>query len=404
MKIRTKLIAYFLVIVVLVPVIGGIAMQRLQGIDGSLSELNDNAVPRLQKAQALQRIQREQQSAALNYMLTGNKDQRQAYLEAIPKFDTELAAFESDTSAEGKQALTEIQTQRRTFTQQGAQLVQSRNTIDTQIASLNQNHGEIVRQLNSIRGRFAPQGGSSSAPQGGDVGQIPVGLRNQVNDLLLGTEQMLHMVALEFSVAANYVVMPNEETKKQLPVASEIFASGFTIANNAGGPEDKAILVNVQTAYNAFETSVRAIFAAADTSARARVLFSESSEKVAGTLAGYVDLQTKGLTAAREQSHNTVSTSRMLIISITVIGVLLSAGLGFVFARNITLPLVHLRDIADRVSTGNLDNVEVDINSQDEIGDLADAFRRMITSVKFLMMAGQDDEDDSDDIFGLPAA
>ena len=51
--------------------------------------------------------------------------------------------------------------------------------------------------------------------------------------------------------------------------------------------------------------------------------------------------------------------------------------------RYITEPIGKLRDLADKVSLGDL-NAEVTINSKDEIGDLANSFGRMVVAVRFL--------------------
>ena len=42
----------------------------------------------------------------------------------------------------------------------------------------------------------------------------------------------------------------------------------------------------------------------------------------------------------------------------------------------------HLKEVAENVSMGNLD-ITVHRYSDDEIGDLADSFSRMVTAVKF---------------------
>jgi HAMP domain-containing protein len=243
-----------------------------------------------------------------------------------------------------------------------------------------------VQQLNKIRARFVSSG------SGADIGNIPVSLRNQVNDLLLGTEGMLHQVAVQFQIASSYVLAPNDDLKQQFDTASSLFASSFNIANTAGGPEDRAILVGVQSSFRQFETSARAMMSAADITKRAREVFPEASAKIGGLLTSYIDWQSQQVTSARDASASTLSGANQLLIAMTVLAFAMAAGLGLVFARAITRPIAHLRDIADRVSTGDLENVEINVDSQDEIGDLAASFRRMVASIKFLMMSGADEE------------
>lgn len=55
--------------------------------------------------------------------------------------------------------------------------------------------------------------------------------------------------------------------------------------------------------------------------------------------------------------------------------------LAIVFAMRMTKPVLHLTDVANRISLGEL-NVPIEITSTDEIGDLADALRRMQVSLR----------------------
>lgn len=48
----------------------------------------------------------------------------------------------------------------------------------------------------------------------------------------------------------------------------------------------------------------------------------------------------------------------------------------------------HLKDVAENVSLGNL-NIAVRRYSNDEIGDLADSFSRMVTAVRFFRMEAE---------------
>jgi HAMP domain-containing protein len=50
-------------------------------------------------------------------------------------------------------------------------------------------------------------------------------------------------------------------------------------------------------------------------------------------------------------------------------------------ARGIVTPLTQLSEVADRISLGEL-NAEIPINRRDEIGDLAEALRRMQVSLQ----------------------
>jgi HAMP domain-containing protein len=50
----------------------------------------------------------------------------------------------------------------------------------------------------------------------------------------------------------------------------------------------------------------------------------------------------------------------------------------------ITKPVGHITEVANQISRGDLD-VSIEVTSQDEIGDLAEAIERMRTSLKLAM-------------------
>jgi nitrogen fixation/metabolism regulation signal transduction histidine kinase len=80
------------------------------------------------------------------------------------------------------------------------------------------------------------------------------------------------------------------------------------------------------------------------------------------------------------------------MIFVTLIAFLLAVSAGTIQTQAIVGPIVRLRDVADRVSRGDMGDVEINVNSQDEIGDLAGAFRRMVASVRFLMANDTDEQ------------
>lgn len=74
----------------------------------------------------------------------------------------------------------------------------------------------------------------------------------------------------------------------------------------------------------------------------------------------------------------------MQFIALTIL-VAAIAGIAAIFlARVLTQPIVHLTRVADRISLGELD-AKIEINSKDEIGELAQALRRMQASIQAAM-------------------
>ena len=65
----------------------------------------------------------------------------------------------------------------------------------------------------------------------------------------------------------------------------------------------------------------------------------------------------------------------------------------FFLASSITNPIVRLSKIATNMSTGDLKNPEIELLSNDEIGELQNAFNRMINTYKILDTLSKEDNE-----------
>ncbi|MAQ17421.1 MAG: hypothetical protein CMN30_21830 [Sandaracinus sp.] len=81
--------------------------------------------------------------------------------------------------------------------------------------------------------------------------------------------------------------------------------------------------------------------------------------------------------------------------------IIVAALVAVVAANAIVRPIRQLRSAADRVSRGDLD-VEVDVRSRDEVGQLAESFERMVAAIRYFRERGESktglgdiDEDES---------
>lgn len=101
----------------------------------------------------------------------------------------------------------------------------------------------------------------------------------------------------------------------------------------------------------------------------------ESAED--GEVAGHDASQT-----SQEAIEATSKRSVALVIGVSLLGLALALTMSIRLSRAILVPVDHLKEVAENVSMGNLD-VAVNRYSDDEIGDLADSFSRMVTAVKF---------------------
>ncbi len=74
---------------------------------------------------------------------------------------------------------------------------------------------------------------------------------------------------------------------------------------------------------------------------------------------------------------DTLSTYFLLVTFLVTLLVLVGS---FFMARMLTRPIIRLKEVADRISLGDLE-AKIDIQSHDEIGELADAVSRMQASL-----------------------
>jgi HAMP domain-containing protein len=79
--------------------------------------------------------------------------------------------------------------------------------------------------------------------------------------------------------------------------------------------------------------------------------------------------------------------NRILALALLVAGLVVVSSI--IAARALVRPLGELKEAADKISKGNFD-VELDIRSGDEIGQLADSFERMVAAIKYFRASAQE--------------
>ena len=96
------------------------------------------------------------------------------------------------------------------------------------------------------------------------------------------------------------------------------------------------------------------------------------------------ELVTKAATGLDESFDDRTSeaTQAMQVVGLVALGGLVVAcALAFLIGHSITRPIVHLAEVADRISLGDLD-VEIDVHGKNEVGKLAESLRRMQASLR----------------------
>src|SRR5688572_18059349 len=143
MKIRTKLVGAFVLVALLVPVLGGLAVRQVDSINGDVQTLSRGAIPTLFEVHELERAQENQQAAVLRYYISGREEDRARYAESARSFDQQLARLASAGAQLGGAEEREIARLARQLTDerakfQGAalQIISARATVDQALTEL----------------------------------------------------------------------------------------------------------------------------------------------------------------------------------------------------------------------------------------------------------------------------
>ncbi|MGO9972128.1 MAG: MCP four helix bundle domain-containing protein, partial [Solirubrobacteraceae bacterium] len=91
-------------------------------------------------------------------------------------------------------------------------------------------------------------------------------------------------------------------------------------------------------------------------------------------LASWSAVNQKTAAADTQTSAATYSSARTLGIALLVLALVIGSGIAFQVSRSITRPLVQITRAAKRIAEGDVD-VEVEARGDDEIGQMASAFR-----------------------------
>jgi HAMP domain-containing protein len=110
-------------------------------------------------------------------------------------------------------------------------------------------------------------------------------------------------------------------------------------------------------------------------------------------LSNFIDKTNSNLVAAISAAKEAGSGATTVIIVVFVIALILSIGIALYLSNLITRPIIQLTAVANKVSNGVLVH-EITRESNDEIGDLADSFRKMINAFKVMQSMSEVDADE----------
>jgi nitrogen fixation/metabolism regulation signal transduction histidine kinase len=92
--------------------------------------------------------------------------------------------------------------------------------------------------------------------------------------------------------------------------------------------------------------------------------------------------------SSQENIERVSKRSVPVVLGVSLLGLVIAFVMSIVLSRAVLLPVEHLKEVAENVSMGNL-QITVRRFSDDEIGDLADSFSRMVVAVRYFQMEAE---------------
>jgi len=95
----------------------------------------------------------------------------------------------------------------------------------------------------------------------------------------------------------------------------------------------------------------------------------------------YIDEFRSPIVRLKEKFEKGAREQMIAIGIMAIVALLVATGAAILISRRVTQPLLHLAQVADRISMGDL-AAKIEVKTKDEIGVLAEALHRMQISLK----------------------
>jgi methyl-accepting chemotaxis protein len=166
----------------------------------------------------------------------------------------------------------------------------------------------------------------------------------------------------------------------------ELVVFSKTVVSDEGRRQTK----NLENAINAYEEYLKRCFGLiqAGQGAQAYQMFQTEGIQKAAAINEPLDwlINAKVELAKQKSEDNKAAAQKAVYVMIVfvVVAMLIALGLGFFIARAISRPIGEMVDVANKIAAGDLD-VEIAIQTKDEIGTLAQTFNVMAENVNRTM-------------------
>ena len=199
----------------------------------------------------------------------------------------------------------------------------------------------------------------------------------------------IHLAALQ----------PDQLARRQQLAAgriAEIDQQFALVSAKALSAEEAAELDKIRAAWPLYQQAIAAIFAQLqardDAGAQQAILADGSFTQNGATLAAAIDQMTtlneRSAATARDDADATQNNARAYLLVAALLGFALALGLGIAISRSSTAPLGQVVQAAGGIAEGDLDQ-RLELQARDELGQLAAAFRQMISYLQAMAQAAQ---------------
>lgn len=105
--------------------------------------------------------------------------------------------------------------------------------------------------------------------------------------------------------------------------------------------------------------------------------------KISNTLQKLIDINNQGNMAATGQVEKAFRNTSIIILCVIVLSIILSVVISYNLSKNISTGIRKMQEAAQKISIGDL-NVDLHVDSKDEIGKLAESFQVLVDSTKMI--------------------
>ncbi|MDH3891198.1 MAG: methyl-accepting chemotaxis protein [candidate division Zixibacteria bacterium] len=214
-------------------------------------------------------------------------------------------------------------------------------------------------------------------------------------ELLLAAVEMRYWTIKQYQVAADLIINHNPDAIVEFGNAVEQMDKYRDIVRSGLDHDDeKAWMADLMVADEEFD----AVFHEGIVPTVARIMENRiiQADVAADEKMAIIEENTANIVASIEEEAgeavdefvSTASTVTMTVVIVSLLSVVIGISLGFFISRGISKPVGQMARIADGISTGDIEH-NVDHKSKDEVGVLADSFRKLIDYMKELSGAAE---------------